>query len=46
MEVHVSNCEWAARVSRRHRISYNDLQDALKRGYNGCAYCLPEDNTG
>lgn len=46
MEVHVSNCEWAAKVGWRHRIPYNNLQDALNRGYNGCAYCLPEYNTG
>lgn len=44
-EVHVPACEWAARVSPRHRLAYKELERAIKHGYNGCRYCLPEFST-
>lgn len=41
-EVHIANCDWAARTSRRNKEAYQDLESALKHGYDGCHYCLPE----
>jgi len=41
-EVHMINCEWAAKTSRRNKVAYQSLELALKHGYDGCHYCLPE----
>ena len=46
LEVHVPDCEWAAKTSARNKVAYDSIDRALKHGYNGCAYCLPEYNTG
>jgi hypothetical protein len=46
LEVHVPDCEWAAKTSRRNKVAYQSIEKALKHGYNGCAYCLREYNTG
>lgn len=45
-ELHVANCEWARIMSPRNKVAYRELDLALKHGYNGCRYCLPEHNTG
>jgi hypothetical protein len=44
-EVHVAECEWALKVRPGNKVAYKDLERALKQGYNGCRYCLPEYNT-
>jgi zinc metalloprotease ZmpB len=41
-EVHLANCEWAAKISRGNKEAYQDLECALKHGYDGCRFCLPE----
>lgn len=41
-EVHVANCEWAAKTSRRNKEAYQNLERALNHGYDGCRFCLPE----
>jgi len=41
-EVHLANCDWAAKTSPRNKEAYRDLDRALKHGYDGCHYCLPE----
>ncbi|MBC8017099.1 MAG: peptidase C13 family protein [Verrucomicrobia bacterium] len=41
-EVHIANCDWAAKTSRRNKEAYQTLERALKRGYDGCRFCLPE----
>ena len=46
MELHKRECEWAHRIAFRNRVYYCELEEALAAGYNGCAYCLPEYNTG
>jgi hypothetical protein len=46
LEVHVPDCEWAAKTSGRNKVAYESIERALNHGYNGCAYCLPEYNTG
>ena len=39
-EVHKVNCEWAKKISPISKGAYREL--AIKHGYNGCRYCLPE----
>jgi subtilisin family serine protease len=46
LEIHVPNCQWAKKISGPHKVPYDDIQLALKRGYNGCRFCLPEYNNG
>ena len=41
-EVHVANCDWAAKTSVRNKEAYQNLERALKHGYDGCHFCLPE----
>lgn len=41
-EVHAANCDWAAKISRRNKEVYQNLERALKHGYDGCRFCLPE----
>jgi len=41
-EVHVSNCEWGAKISVRNKVAYQKLELALQHGRDGCRYCLPE----
>jgi len=38
----VATCDWAAKTSRRNKEAYQDLERALKHGYDGCRFCLPE----
>lgn len=45
-EVHMANCEWVRKMSGRNKSAYRELELALNRGYNGCHYCLPEQDTG
>jgi hypothetical protein len=46
LELHLPNCYWARKISGRNKIPYNDLDLALRRGYNGCHHCLPDYHTG
>lgn len=45
-EVHIPGCDWVGRISPRHKVPYDSMERAIKRGYNGCRFCLPEYNTG
>ncbi len=45
LEVHLANCEWAAKTSKRNKVAYQGVERALKQGYNGCRFCLPEYDT-
>lgn len=45
LEVHKRGCEWAHRISYRHREYYCELEKALEDGYDGCAYCLRQHHT-
>lgn len=40
LEIHVSDCDWAAKISNKNKEAFQDLQVALKRGFDGCHYCL------
>jgi hypothetical protein len=44
-EVHLANCDWVDTMSARNKVAYRDLDLALRHGYNGCRYCLPEHST-
>lgn len=44
-ELHLANCRWASKIAKWHKVPYNDLETALRRGYDGCKYCLPEYHT-
>jgi len=44
-EVHVPSCEWAEKTNGRNKVAYDSVERALKHGYNGCRYCLPEYST-
>jgi hypothetical protein len=46
LEIHLPNCQWAKKISGPHKVPYDDLQLALRRGYNGCHFCLPDYNKG
>lgn len=45
-ELHVVSCPFWPRISPRNKIPYATVQDGLARGYNGCAFCLSEYDTG
>jgi hypothetical protein len=45
-EVHIVACPWWPQISTRHKVPFLALDDALARGYDGCACCLPNANTG
>lgn len=45
-ELHLANCPWVRKMSPRNKAPYNDLALALQRGYNGCRFCMPQQDTG
>jgi hypothetical protein len=45
-EVHITTCPFWPRLGAGNKVPYMTLQDALVRGYNGCAFCLPRSDTG
>jgi hypothetical protein len=45
LELHKSTCEWTDKISAHHKVAYQDLDRAIRRGFNGCRYCLPEYST-
>lgn len=46
LEVHAANCQWAKKIGRRNKLAYQTVEKALQHGFNGCAFCLPQYNTG
>jgi hypothetical protein len=44
-EVHVFDCEFAAKIANSHKVPYKRLEQAIKDGYNGCYHCIPEYHT-
>jgi hypothetical protein len=44
-EVHRANCQWVDTIFEKNKVGYYSLYDALKDGYDGCKYCLPEYHT-
>ncbi len=45
-EIHLPNCKWAKRMNQvRNMVVFDKIERGIKRGYNGCKYCLPKYNT-
>ncbi len=40
-ELHTEGCMYARRMKSYNKIEFSTVEEALSRGYNGCAYCLP-----
>lgn len=45
-ELHTVYCPFWSQISQCNKIPFATIQDGLARGYNGCAFCLAEYNTG
>lgn len=45
LEVHKFTCDWTDKISAHHKVAYQDLDRALRRGFNGCRFCLPAYST-
>jgi zinc metalloprotease ZmpB len=45
-EVHITDCPFWPALGPGSKVPYARLEDALARGYNGCAFCLPSNDTG
>lgn len=41
-EVHRAYCQWVDEIWEKNKVGYYVLLEALRDGYDGCAYCLPE----
>lgn len=46
LELHEPDCTWVENMSEKNKTYYSSIQDALDDGYNGCAFCLEDYNTG
>lgn len=44
-EIHRSNCEWVGKMNAKNKAGYPEVTLAIRHGYNGCRYCLPEFST-
>jgi len=44
-EIHISNCQWIGKMSGRNKVAYLETDLAIRHGFNGCRYCLPELST-
>jgi hypothetical protein len=44
--VHIVGCPFWDAMTHRRLVPFLALGDALARGYDGCAFCLPNANTG
>ncbi|HEX2057567.1 MAG TPA: hypothetical protein VHI71_04280 [Actinomycetota bacterium] len=45
-ELHISTCPFWDAIGPGNKVPYQSIEDGLARGYNGCAYCLPDHDTG
>ncbi|WP_328408576.1 hypothetical protein OG542_05040 [Streptomyces violaceus] len=45
-ELHVSTCPHWSRLGAGSKVPFLRAEDALARGYNGCAYCQPALHAG
>lgn len=44
-ELHTLNCAYRKAMSPKKLVPFQTVKDALARGYNGCAFCLPAYNS-
>lgn len=45
-EIHVTTCPFWPKLGPWSKRPFLRIEDALTRGYNGCAFCLPDWDTG
>jgi hypothetical protein len=45
-EIHTTQCPFWPALGPASKVPYEHLADAVARGYNGCAFCIPHANTG
>ncbi|MFD4370649.1 hypothetical protein [Streptomyces sp. NPDC058486] len=45
-EVHIGTCSFWKLMSQANKEPFPRIDLAMAHGYNGCAYCLPEFNSG
>jgi hypothetical protein len=45
-EIHVSACPFWPKLGPWSKRPFVRIEDAQIRGYNGCAFCLPDFDTG
>ncbi len=45
-ELHVSTCQLWPRINKARLDTFERIDDAQARGYNGCRFCLAEADTG
>ncbi|WP_456469295.1 hypothetical protein [Archaeoglobus sp.] len=45
LEVHRADCIYVEKIYEKNKVGYYSLMDAIKDGYDGCKYCLPEYHT-
>ncbi len=45
LELHTSDCPLWPRIAPTHKVPFALLEDGVRRGYNGCRFCLPEADT-
>ncbi|MFD3565991.1 hypothetical protein [Streptomyces sp. NPDC058667] len=46
LELHISTCPFWDRMTQGNKIPFAYVEKAVAWGYNGCAYCLPDVDTG
>lgn len=44
-EIHLPGCDWVDKVLPEHLEYYDNIDDAIRQGYNGCHYCLDSRDT-
>ena len=45
-EIHITTCPYWPKLGPWSKRPFVRIEDALARGYNGCAFCLPGWDTG
>jgi hypothetical protein len=45
-ELHTLSCIWRKRMSPHNQVPFQTVKEGLAHGYNGCAFCMPAQNTG
>ncbi|MFJ6575572.1 hypothetical protein ACIQMY_06350 [Streptomyces sp. NPDC091368] len=45
-EMHISTCPFWGQLGPASKVPFFTRDDALARGYDGCAFCLPDADTG
>lgn len=46
LELHTTDCPFWEKISDKNKIPFKNINDGIDKGYNGCAFCLSDYNTG